>query len=124
VHRPQFHPLGAVSALSFVAAVAFPFLGFGLPLSSPSLLAIGLLASPFLVLLLGHVLAANSLRGNTVLATSNLLLWFAWLFAATAMWYFQAGWYGIAIFVPVLVALAGLCLFVSHQVKEPEIRDA
>ena len=115
----RLHPLATVSALSAVFAVLLPFVTLGVPLSASSLAAIGLLASPFLVLLFGHLRASRSVRKNMVLAIANVPLWCAWLLVAFLMWYSQAGWYGVAVFAPLLAALAGICIFLSHLVREP-----
>jgi hypothetical protein len=120
----SLHPFAALSVLSAVAAVVFPFVGLGVSLSAVSLLAVGLLASPFLVLVLGHYRAPKSLRKNAMLAFANVPLWCAWLLMAAAMWYLQAGWYGVAVFAPMLASLASIFLFLCRFVPEPRTHEA
>ena len=118
--QPRFHPLAALSAGSFIVAIALPFIGLGLRFTTSALVACVLLASPFVVLMLGHFYLCRSLRRNIALVLANVPLWCAWLFVATAMWYFQAGWYGVAVFSPLMAVLAGLCLLLALLIPEPD----
>ncbi|WP_326405768.1 hypothetical protein [Methylibium sp.] len=108
-----------MSASSVVGAVSIPFFSFGITFTPQNLAAHVLLASPFLVLLFGHLYLCTSWRRNMALVLANLLLWCIWLFAAAVMWYFQAGWYGVAVFTPVMAGIAGLLLLASLRIREP-----
>ena len=119
MRRATFHPLAALSAGSVVGAISLPFLSFGLSFTPQQFAALVLLASPFFVLLFGHLYLCKSWRRNTALVLANLPLWCVWLFAVTAMWYFQAGWYGVAVFAPVMAGIAGLLLLASLRIREP-----
>jgi hypothetical protein len=119
--RPaSFHPLASVSAASAIAAFLLPFLRFDQPFAPQQVFAFLLLASPFFVLLLGHLYVAASWRRNVALVLANLPVWCAWLLAYVVMWYFQAGWYGVAALAPVLSVLAGLLVLASSAIREPQ----
>jgi hypothetical protein len=119
--RPAtFHPLATVSAGSAAAALLLPFLRFDQPFAPQQVCAFLLLASPFFVLLLGHLYVAASWRRHVALVLANLPVWGAWLLAYVAMWYFQAGWYGVAVFSPAMAVLAGLLVLASSAIREPQ----
>lgn len=120
MQQPRLHPLAAISAVSLLGAVTLPFLHLGVKLGAGERAAFTLLASPFVILLLGHLYLCRSWRRNAVLAVANAPLWAAWLFAVVSMWYLQAGWYGVAVFAPVMAALASACLLGARFLKEPQ----
>ncbi len=77
-----------------------------------------LLASPFLVLLPGHVTMARSLQRNVFFLFGNLLLAPIWFIASFALRWFQPGWPGVLLFSFVLSGIAGLYLLCGSFIRE------
>ena len=67
-----------------------------------------ILASPFAVLLFGHLTLARTWRRNVFLAEGNLLFAFCWDLASFAMRWLQAGWVGQAFFGAAWHLLSGV----------------
>lgn len=113
------HPLAAVTALCFASATLANLLstdwranpvGYGI--------ASLLLASPFAVLLAGHLTIAMTWRRNAFIAAGNLLFGIAWFMASFVMRWFQPGWTG-AIFLGLSrsIVAAGY-LLLSREIPE------
>jgi hypothetical protein len=77
-----------------------------------------LLASPFAVLLAGHLTLAKTWRRNTFLAIGSVLLALAWWLASFLMRWLQPGWGGAIFFGLVLSGLAALYILLSLVVRE------
>ena len=110
----HLHPAAAVTAFCLLAAVAANFFtinhgGHYLQGVAGSLM----LASPFAVLLLGHLTLARRRRRNAFLAGGSIFFAFFWVVASFAMRWFQPGWFGLAFFGVVLALFAGLYLLLA-----------
>ena len=116
---PRLHPLslpaGAFFALALLANLVWVdwrsaalqyFAGFLL------------LASPFLILLLGQIFVAHSWRGHLFLTLTALPLFFGWALASVAMGWFQMGWAGVKFFSLVLNGFAAAFLLIAALIKE------
>jgi hypothetical protein len=77
-----------------------------------------LLASPFVVLLLGHLTLARTWRRNAFLAGGSVLFAFGWAFASFAMRWFQPGWRGAVFLGLVLALFAGVYLLLALVIPE------
>lgn len=121
----RLHPATAITALFLVAAVATNF--FTLDRGgrvSPYLAGSLVLASPFAVLLAGHLTLARTWRRNAFLAGGNVLFAFGWAVASFAMRWFQPGWIGLAFFGAVLALFAGLYLLLALVIPEKPSEQA
>jgi hypothetical protein len=89
--------------------------------NNPSSYAIAsaVLASPFIVLFLGHLVLARTWRKHALLIMSNLVIAAAWYLASFLMRWFQPGWFGIVFFSVVLYCVAGTCFAGTMAIKEP-----
>jgi hypothetical protein len=117
LHRP--HATAAITALCLAGAVGaniftLNWRGHFLAYAGASLL----LASPFAVLLAGHLTVAKTWRRSTFLAVGSVLLALAWWFASFLMRWFQPGWGGAVFFGLVLSSLAVLYILLSLVIRE------
>jgi hypothetical protein len=77
-----------------------------------------LLASPFAVLLAGHLTIARTWRRNAFLAAGNLLFGLAWLMASFVMRWFQPGWIG-AVFLGLSLSIVAVgYLLLAREIAE------
>lgn len=117
--RRRPHPLAAVTALCFASATLANFLstdwrGHALGYGIASLL----LASPFAVLLAGHLTLARTWRRNAFFAAGNLLFGIAWFMASFVMRWFQPGWMG-AVFLGLSLSIVAVgYLLLSREIPE------
>lgn len=110
----RLHPAAAITAFCLLAAIAANFFtldhrGHHLTYFAGSLV----LASPFVVLLLGHLTLARRRRRNAFLAGGSILFAFCWAVASFAMRWLQLGWVGVAFFGAILAVFAGLYLLLA-----------
>ena len=119
MQNQRLHPTAAITALFLLAAVAINFFTLDRGKHVFAYLAGSLmLASPFAVLLLGHLTLARTWRRNAFLAGGSVLFAFGWALASFAMRWFQPGWVGIAIFGAVLALFAVLYLLLALVIPE------
>jgi hypothetical protein len=105
----RFHPVALVTFVCLVLAFGFA-LQFPRPLQWVHLAALTCFASPLLLLLWAHARVASNWRQHLWLAFVAVPLACLSYFAVFLMGWFQAGWYGVAAFTALLLALAGLSL--------------
>jgi hypothetical protein len=119
MNMQRVHPLTAVTAICLVAAVAVNF--FSLDRHGRDAIYLGAsaaLASPFAVLLIGHLTLARTWRRNAFLAMGNFVFAIGWAVASFLMRWFQPGWAGVAFFGFALSLLAGLYVLLTLVVPE------
>lgn len=115
----RLHLLAIGSIGSFASALLVPWLSIGLSVTPRSVVAVALLASPFMVLIVGHFLLCTTWRRGLVVALLNVPLWFAWSMGLVVMWYFQPGLGGAFVVGALLSIIAGLGLLLARLVHEP-----
>lgn len=111
--------MSAVTFFCFIAA------SFGNLLTSEraenlGIYAIGsiLLASPFLVLLAGHITLARTWRRHAFFVFGNLLLVPIWFAGSFAIRWFKPGWPGVLLVSLVLSIAAGLYVLCGRFIRE------
>jgi hypothetical protein len=116
---PSGFPVGFSISLCFMAlAVLVPFSIIGLSLTAASALAVGALATPFVILLAGHHYLCHSWQRHLAVSILNLPVGLAWSMAIAIMWYFQPGLYGALLLGFLLSFLASLGLLLARLVRE------
>jgi hypothetical protein len=121
----RLHPATAITALFLVTAVATHFFTVDRGGRISAYLAGSLvLASPFVVLLVGHLAPARTWRRNAFLAGGNVLFAFGWAAASLAMRWLQPGWVGLAFFGAVLALFAGLYVLLALVIPEKPSEQA
>jgi len=118
------HLFAVASIVSLASALLVPWLSFGLRVTPQSIAAVAFLASPFVVLIVGHFVLCGGWRRGLVVALLNLPLWFGWSMGVVVMWYFQPGLSGAVVVGTLLSIVAGLGLLLARQVREPSYEHA
>ena len=115
----RFHPAALVTFACLVLAFGLA-LQFPRPLQWGHFVATAILVSPLHVLLWAHSRLASTWRQHAWLAVCAVVLAYLTYFAAFLMAWFRPGWYGIAFFTVVLLALAATCVFPLRRKKGQE----
>jgi hypothetical protein len=114
----RLHLFVVASLASLTAALLMPWFSFGWQVTPRSVAAVAFLASPFIVLIVGHLYLCATWRRGLLVALLNLPLWFAWSMGLVAMWYFQPGMGGAMVIGVLLSVLAGLGLLLARLIRE------
>ena len=115
----RFHPTALVTfaclVLAFGAALQIPN-----PVQWKDVVATACIVSPLLLLLWAHHRLASTWRQHAWLALCAVPLAYLSYFAVFLMAWFKPGWYGVAVFSVLLLAMGGLSLLPLRRRKGTE----